>query len=378
VARTRGDGVITSSTRQEGPTTRGLRRPLGQRFAPCVGVPRGPRLDAPSALHHVMARGIDHCPIFRAETDRHDLVDGLRRAVVDGGAAIYGWSLMSNHFHLLIRTGRTPLSLLMRRLLTAHAVRFNHRYQRCGHLFQNRFKSTLVHDETYFLALVRYIHLNPLRAGVVSTIDDLDMYPWTGHRVLMSDDGGSWQSVADVLSCYGSDVAAARAAYRRFVADGIGRTDDKLDGGGFARRGNSWQMVEKLRRAREAWVPAERVLARPNTLGNLEVALPNLQPPRVPSALDADPSALVTRHTGVTAEAVAGASRNRSITTVRGMLAHVLVRRCGLSFNQTARVLAMSKWSVRRAVQRTEANREPLAVAELLAKLERATSGDSG
>jgi REP element-mobilizing transposase RayT len=310
--------------------------------------------------------------IFRAETDRQELVDGLRRVVVDGGATVYAWSLLSNHFHLLIRTGPTPLSLLMRRLLTAHAVRFNRRYQRCGHLFQNRFKSTLVHDETYFLELVRYIHLNPLRAGVISTIDELDRYPWTGHRLLMSDSGSSWQSVAAVLSCYGAHVAAARVAYRRFMADGIGRTDHRFDGGGFVRRGNRWQVVEELHRAREAWVPAERVLARPNTLGNLESALPTLPHYRPPRALGIDPSVLVERVTqqlGVTAEAVAGSSRHRSVTAVRALLAHLLVRRCGFSSNQTARALGMSKWSVCRALQRTEPGREPPAVAELLAEL---------
>ena len=341
-------------------------------------VARGPRLDAPDALHHVMARGIDHCTIFGAETDRQAFVDGLRRAVVDGGAAVYAWSLLSNHFHLLIRTGPTPLSLLMRRLLTAHAVRFNRRYQRCGHLFQNRFKSTLVHDETYLLELVRYIHLNPLRAGVISTIDELDMYPWTGHRWLVCDSGLSWQSVAAVLSCYGADIAAARTAYRRFVADGIGQTGHEIKGGGFVRRENRWEAVEELRRAREAWGPAERVLAGPNTLGSLEAALPTLPHFRPPRALGIDPSVLVERvmqQLGVTAEAVAGASRHRSVTAVRALLAHLLVRRCGLSSNQTARVLGMSKWSVRRAVQRTEAGREPPAVAELLAELERASAG---
>jgi REP element-mobilizing transposase RayT len=314
-----------------------------------------------------MARGIDHCTIFRAETDRQEFVDGLRRAVIDGGAAVYAWSLLSNHFHVLIRTGPTPLSLLMRRLLTAHAVRFNRRYQRCGHLFQNRFKSILVHDETYFLALVRYIHLNPLRAGAISNIDELDMYPWTGHRSLIGDGGAPWQSVAAVLSCYGADVAAARAAYRRFMADGIGRTDHELDGGGFVQRRNRWQAVEELRRAREAWAPAERVLARPAMLCNLKAALPILPPPRPPRALGIDPSVLVERVAQQVeiAKAVGGASQHRSVTTVRVLLAHLLVRRCGLSFNQTARVLGMSKWSVRRAVQRTEAGREPPAVCEV-------------
>jgi hypothetical protein len=137
-----------------------------------------------------MARGIDGSAIFRADVDRQKFVEGIGDVVTTGGAAVY----------LLIRTGPTPLSLLMRRLLTGHAVRFNRHYQRRGYLFQNRFKSVLVHDETYFLRLVRYIHLNPLRAGILSTLDDLDAYPWSGHRNLVNGIGPPWQFVADVWS----------------------------------------------------------------------------------------------------------------------------------------------------------------------------------
>jgi hypothetical protein len=182
---------------------------------------------------------------------------------------------------------------------------------------------------------------------------------------------GRWRAIVAVCGCR-SELLRPR---RR------GRTDYELDGGGFVRRGNRWQVVEQLRRAREAWAPAERVLARPSTLGNLEAALPILPPPRAPRPLGIDPSVLVERvvqQLEVTTEAVAGAGRDRLVTTVRALLARLLVRRYGLSFNQTARVLGMSKWSVRRAMQRTEAGREPPAVAELLVELERATSSGCG
>ena len=199
--------------------------------------------------------------------------------------------------------------------------------------------------------------------------------------MLMSGGGPSWQSVAAVLSCYGGDVAAASLAYRRFMADGIGRTDPQFDGAGFVRRGNRWQVVADLRRAREAWVSAERVLAGSDALRSLEPALPTLPPLRPSQALAVDPSVLVervTRQLGVTVDALAGASRHRSVTAVRALLAHLLVRRCGLSSNQTARALGVSKWSVSRALQRTEAGREPPAVAALLAELERTMSSACG
>lgn len=322
-----------------------------------------------------MARGIDRYAIFRSEADRQEFVDRLGGVVVDAGAAVYAWSLLPNHFHLLVRTGPTPLSLLMRRLLTGHAVSFNRRYQRCGHVFQNRFKSILVHDETYFLELVRYIHLNPLRAGVVSSIDELDVHPWTGHRTLMGSDAPAWQPVAAVLGCYGPATSAARAAYRRFVAEGIRCSSSHLDGGGFLRQGSRWQAVEPLRRGREAWARAERVLTRPTAPGTPEAILPPLPPPQVRRALDVDPRALVERiikQLGLTVEEITGGSRRPSVTAGRTLLAHVLVRRCGLSFNQAATFVGVSKWSVRRALQRTAAGDDPPAtVAELLAQLER-------
>jgi hypothetical protein len=98
-----------------------------------------------------------------------------------GATSVYAWAFMPN-LHLLLRTGREPLSRVMRRILTGYAVSFNRRHKRTGHLFQNRFKSILVEEKPYLLQLVRYIHLNPLRGSVVKTIEDLDSYPWSGWR----------------------------------------------------------------------------------------------------------------------------------------------------------------------------------------------------
>jgi putative transposase len=150
------------------------------------GMPRGPRLDAPGILHHVMVRGIERTAIFVDDRDREDFLSRLEKVCADGAAVVYAWGLMDNHLHLAIHAGDRPLATTMRRLLTGYVVSFNRRHGRAGHLFQNRYKSVVVEEERYFLALVRYIHRNPLRAGLVASVDELAAYPWSGHAALVA------------------------------------------------------------------------------------------------------------------------------------------------------------------------------------------------
>ncbi len=121
-------------------------------------MPRQPRLDIPGLVHHVMVRGIVGRDIFRDDGDRGAfltrLIDGVGRP---GGPQLYAWALMPNHLRLLLRSGEGRLSPMMRQLMTGHAVTYNLRYMRQGHLFQNRYKSIVVEEETYVLELVRYI-----------------------------------------------------------------------------------------------------------------------------------------------------------------------------------------------------------------------------
>ncbi len=129
-------------------------------------MPRQSRIDARGALHHVIVRGIARRKIFYDDTDRKRFLDRLGAIVSSCDLACFAWALIPNHFHLLIKTGTVPLSSAMRRLLTGYAVSFNKRHRRWGHLFQNRYKSILCQEEAYLLELTRYIHLNPLRAGL--------------------------------------------------------------------------------------------------------------------------------------------------------------------------------------------------------------------
>ena len=130
-------------------------------------MPRKSRIDAPGALHHVIARGIERGQIFRNDGDRSHFLIRLGDILTETNTACYAWALIPNHFHLLLRTGNVTISTTMRRLLTGYANWFNRRHRRYGHLFQNRYKSILCQEDAYLLELVRYIHLNPLRAGIV-------------------------------------------------------------------------------------------------------------------------------------------------------------------------------------------------------------------
>lgn len=121
-------------------------------------------------MHHIVARVIGRRKIFNHREDHHHFIDRLSQLIGETQTGCYAWALFPNHFHLLLRTGAKPIATLMRRLLTGHAIYYNQRHRRSGHLFQNRYKSILCQEEPYLLALVRYIHLNPLRTKVVSDI----------------------------------------------------------------------------------------------------------------------------------------------------------------------------------------------------------------
>ncbi len=215
-------------------------------------MPRQARLDAPGVLQHVMTRGIERSKIFWDDKDRSSFLERFAVVLEETQTQCYAWALIPNHFHILLRTGTTPLSTVMRQLMTDYAVTFNLRHRRAGHLFQNRYKSVVCEKENYLLKLTRYIHLNPLRARLVEDLKSLDKYPWTGHSVLIGkqknplvpeialaieeDKYLAEKTVDEVLRHFGSTLNDARQHYRAFVEKGIkqGRRPE-LQGGGLVR-----------------------------------------------------------------------------------------------------------------------------------------------
>ena len=224
-------------------------------------MPRQSRIDAPGALHHIICRGIERRQIFKDDTDRDNFVKRLGKILLETKTPCYAWALIPNHFHLLLRTGSAPVSTVMRRLLTGYAVSFNRRHRRSGHLFQNRYKSILCQEDTYLLELVRYIHLNPLRAGIVSEMKELSTYPYCGYSRVTGKIRSNWQDTAKVLGMFDKQKKRAVKKYEKFVGQGaLEGKKPELTGGGLLRSVGGWQELKTLRRMKVHVKSDERIL----------------------------------------------------------------------------------------------------------------------
>lgn len=224
-------------------------------------MPRKARIDAPGALHHIIARGVAGSNVYDDHTDMKFFVDRLGMVLEDSQTPCLAWALIPNHFHLLLKTTNVPISTVMKRLLTGYAMYYNRRHNRQGHLFQNRYKSILCQEDTYLMELVRYIHLNPLRAKLVEDMKRLDHYDYCGHSVLMGKKTAKWQNSDYVLGFFGSKIAKARRRYKAFLQKGIseGKRND-LTGGGLIRSAGGWSAVKALRKANALQKGDERIL----------------------------------------------------------------------------------------------------------------------
>jgi len=211
-------------------------------------MPRIARLDTPGLLHHVMIRGIERRKIFKDDKDRENLIERLSILLPETKTQCYAWSFLSNHAHFLLRSGPRGIAFLMRRLLTGYAVSYNRRHKRHGQLFQNRYKSIICQEDAYLQELVRYIHLNPVRAKVVADIKGLNRYAYCGHSALMGKKKRHWQDVEYILGFFGRRVGEARKRYGSYVKEGIGLgRRPELTGGGLIRSLGGWDEVKKMR-----------------------------------------------------------------------------------------------------------------------------------
>ena len=224
-------------------------------------MPRGARLDVPNVLHHVMARGIEGQDIFRDTRDYNEFLRRLSEVVTEGRVKLFAWCLLSNHFHLLVRPRVMLLSTMMRRLMTGYAVWHNRRHGRKGHLFQNRYKSIVVEEDPYFLELVRYIHLNPIRAGLVSQLTELSKYPYSGHSVIVGQRNFDCQDVESVLVFFGDEFGKARTEYCSFLAARFnsGKGED-LRGGRIIRGAHGAERFAKNKNVEEDAAGDSRIL----------------------------------------------------------------------------------------------------------------------
>ena len=317
-------------------------------------MPRLARLDAPGVLHHVMGRGIERKEIFFSDADRSDFLDRLAVLVEDGALDVYAWVLMPNHFHLLCKTRSRPLSSSMRKILTGYVVNFNRRHCRYGHLFQNRYKSIVCQEDRYLKELVRYIHLNLLRAGLVKDMAELSRNPWSGHSALMGKVKREWQDTDYVLSLFGQD-RYRRRDYEKYVQKGaaLGRRPE-LVGGGLVRSLGGWSEVLSLRSRGEKQRSDQRILGDSEFVQDVISGLDGLVKKNLRlSGHRIDMEALaqqVCRKYNISLTELCSGSRRRVIVEARGVASWIAVRELGYSGADVARYLGVTNSCVTRFV----------------------------
>ena len=330
-------------------------------------MPRIERLDVAGVLYHVIVRGIERGRIFRKDRDYEDFLERLGKLLVESNTSCFAWVLMPNHAHILLRRGERKLSWVMQRLLTGYAVSYNLRHGRSGHLFQNRYKAIICEEDAYFMALVRYIHLNPYRAGLVNDPAKLGRYPWSGEGALEGLSGRKWQDTDEVLALFNRNRRRARAEYRRFVLEGVGEGHKpELSGGGLVRSAGG--IIEYLANRRTG----EKMLGDIRVLGSSEFVADILKKAEAKEqrthkmSRSMTPKQVIERAAkvaGIPANAMHGRSRHADRVLAKDLACKWLVEDLGMRGTAVAKLLDVSKSAVSRAVVRGQRIEEERGVA---------------
>ena len=304
-----------------------------------------------------MVRGIEGNRIVTDDDDRKSFVSRMGRVASATETPIYAWALMTNHAHILLKSGQSGLSDFMRKLLTGYSIFYNKRHQRHGHLFQNRYKSIVCEEDAYFRRLIAYIHLNPLRAGLVGSLDELDRYPWCGHATLLRQTKHEWQKIDYVLACFGRTEKMGRESYLEFIREQMPLgTQKELTGGGLIRSAGGWFEVLSMRQRGERRFSDERILGSGEFARDIlndaeareKVFLPLLsRVAEAEAALDRR-----CKDAGISLESLRSGSRRKECSSVRKELALRFVLELGLSYAETARMLGISASGVNQIVRR--------------------------
>jgi REP element-mobilizing transposase RayT len=322
-------------------------------------MPRRSRIDAPGALHHVIARGIEKRKIFQDDSDRNNFLERLGRILKETKTPCLAWAFIPSHVHLLLKTSQTPVATLMRRLLTGYAVSFNRRHRRHGHLFQNRYKSILCQEDAYLLELVRYIHLNPIRSRIVEDMVALGKYPFSGHSAIVGQVKRDWQDTRGILRLYDERLGIARRRYEAFVREGIaqGKRPD-LIGGGLIRSHGGWAVVKAMRRAKIFQKSDERILGGGDFVEEaLYVSQECMERKYRLQAQGMDLARIASRVSelmGVEPLGIWAPGKERSRVNARSLLCYWAVRDLGISMAELSRRFGLSLSGVSQSVKRGE------------------------
>jgi REP element-mobilizing transposase RayT len=258
---------------------------------------RKPRVLLPGGVYHVILRGNGGQPIFSTGADHSRLEELLAEGVRRFRYRVHAYCWMPNHIHLLIQVGPIGLPKILQNLAFRYARWVNRRQRRRGHLFQGRYQAILVDADRYLLELVRYIHLNPVRAGVV---ERPSAYPHSSHRAYLGQTTVPWLHADWVLGQFGETVTTAQRRYRRFVEEGLaeGHRADLYRGSADRRMLGDDRFVASVERQ------TKKILRRPLPLERIVAT--------TSSVLGMDP------------ERLCSASRERELAQARAVVAYVV------------------------------------------------------
>ncbi|MFO7962808.1 MAG: transposase [Desulfobacterales bacterium] len=305
-----------------------------------------------------MGRGIERRKIFLSDRDRNDFIERLSALVYEGAMEVYAWVLMPNHFHLLCKTKNLPLASSMRSLLTGYVVNFNKRHNRNGHLFQNRYKSIVCQEDVYLKELVRYIHLNPVRAGLVEDFKALNRNPWSGHSVLSGAVKRDWQNTGYVLSCFGGSDDSTKN-YLRYVEQGMdqGRRPE-LVGGGLIRSMGGWSEVLSSRRRGRKQAADQRILGDGAFVEHIisgldDLVKKNLRVSRQRMDMNGLAGKVAEKY-GISITELRSGGRRQTVVRARQAMSWLCVRELGYSGADVARYLGVTNSCVTRILANKE------------------------
>jgi putative transposase len=283
------------------------------------------RLEAEGAVYHVIARGNERKAVFRDDRDRQEYLDRLIRCRDRFGLRVLAFCLMGNHLHLAVERGPAKLSRVMLALQSSYTQWFNRRHGRVGHLFQGRYKALLIEKDRYLLALVRYIHRNPLEAGLSARAED---YAWSSDRYYRARKPPDWLDVDRVFPLLGPTQRVAAARYRRLMGDEVEET---------------YEDVQSYAQAiKEDKAFAERVLRESGV------------PPIVGRLTEAKVVSVVAAGFGVRVSDLLGGGRQRSLSRARNIAAYIGRAAGGIPVARMVRYFGREESTLARGVVRLE------------------------
>lgn len=294
---------------------------------------RKPRIHVPGGFYHVLLRGNDGQDIFFAKGDRERFSLLMQEGTERFTYLLHAFCYMSNHVHLIIQVGDIPLSKIIQNLSFRYTKYINKKKKRVGHLFQGRYKAILVDEDVYLLELVRYIHNNPVRAGLVR--DPVD-YSWSSHRVYLGLDTNPFLTTEWVLSHFGKQLKTCRNNFLMFVI----RVD-----------------TDKGKKREEFYCGEHDTRVLGDVRFTEKILNQNLSPPKtIPLARVID---IVCSEYAITKKDLIGVSRSRRLSEARGAIGWLALEKTSATLTEVAGLLNRDPANISRAVRKISENNPP-------------------